>query len=69
MSFCDAVEAAAVILQSCLVKLRDEAQFRDYHDDASLNAAHFLAQMLEDAQEHVRIQSALLERRLMMRDH
>jgi hypothetical protein len=63
--FCDTVEAFAVILQSCLVKLKDEADFRDDDDAAPLHAAHFLLQMLEDARETVSEASTRLEKRLI----
>ena len=64
MSFADAVEATAIILQRCLVKLRDEAAFRDDGDPAPLNAAHFLIDMLEDALAESEALSTALERRL-----
>ena len=64
MRFCEAVEAAAIILQSCLTKLRDEAAHRDDTDPAPLNAAHFLIDMLEDALAESEALSTTLERRL-----
>ena len=64
MNFCDAVDAAAIILQACLTRLRDEAQFRDDDDPAPLNAAHFFLNMLEDALTESRPLASALERRL-----
>lgn len=64
MSFADAVEATAIILQRCLVKLRDEAAFRDDSDPAPLTAAHFLIDMLEDALAESEALSTELEKRL-----
>jgi len=63
-TFCDTVEAFAVILQSCLVKLKDEADFSDDENLAALNAAYFLLHMLEDARETVNEASSKLEKRL-----
>jgi hypothetical protein len=65
MNFCESVEAFAVILQSCLVKLKDEADFRDDDEPASLHATYFLLNMLEDAQKEVSNASTRLEKRLM----
>jgi hypothetical protein len=65
MSFCDSVEAFAVILQSCLVKLKDEADFRDDDDSKALHAAYFFLHMLEDAQRAASEASIRLEKRLM----
>ena len=64
MSFPDAVEAAVIIVQSCLTKLRDEAAFRDDTDPAPLNAAHAFIDMLEDALKESEALSTTLERRL-----
>jgi cell division protein ZapA (FtsZ GTPase activity inhibitor) len=64
MGFTEAVEAFAVILQLCLVKLQDEANFCDDAESGALNAAHFLLQMVEDAQQTVSDASSRLEMRL-----
>jgi succinate dehydrogenase/fumarate reductase flavoprotein subunit len=65
MSFGETVEAFAIILQSCLVKLKDEAAFREDEEEysAALNAAYFLLQMLEDAQATVNEATNRLESR------
>lgn len=65
MNFCDAVDAAAIILQACLTRLRDEAQFRDDADFAPLHAAYFLLNMLDDTLKEATGLSAELEKRLM----
>ena len=64
MSFPDAVEAAVIIVQSCLAKLRDEAAFRDDADPAPLNAAHALIDMLEDALKESEALATALEARV-----
>jgi hypothetical protein len=64
MTFCDTVEAAAIILQACLTRLRDEAQFRDDGDTAPLAAAHLLLNMLEDALKDAGPLTNELERRI-----
>jgi len=48
MSFPDAVEAAVILLALCLVNLRDEAAHREDEDPATLTAAHFFIDLLED---------------------
>ena len=65
MTFCDTVEAAAIILQACLTRLRDEAQFRDDGDRAPLAAAAFFVNMLDDALKEADALSTTLEKRLM----
>ena len=41
MNFCESVEAFAIILQYCLVKLNDEANSREDGYSKSLHASHF----------------------------
>lgn len=65
MTFCDTVEAAAIILQACLTRLRDEAQFRDDDDHGPLYASHFLINMLTAALAEAEPLSDALEKRLM----
>ena len=64
MSFADAVEATAIILQRCLVKLRDEAAHREDEDPATLIAAHFLIDLLEDTLKESEALANTLETRL-----
>ncbi|MEI6573308.1 MAG: hypothetical protein WCO61_07180 [Alphaproteobacteria bacterium] len=64
MTFCDTVEAAAVILQICLTRLRDEAAYRDDDDHGPLYASQFLISMLEDALKESEALSTTLEIRL-----
>ena len=65
INFCDAVDAAAIILQACLTRLRDEAQHCDADDHAALHAAQFFRNMLEDTLKEATGLSAELEKRLM----
>ena len=64
MRFPDAVEAAAVLLSLCLVKLRDEAAHREDDDPATLTAAHFFIDLLEDTLKESEALSTALEARL-----
>lgn len=65
MTFCDAVDAAAIILQACLTRLRDEAAYRDDDDHGPLYASHFLINMLAAALAEAEPLSDKLEKRLM----
>ena len=60
----DTVEAAAILLSLCLVKLRDEAAHRDDDDPATLTAAHFFIDLLEDALKESEALANTLETRL-----
>jgi cell division protein ZapA (FtsZ GTPase activity inhibitor) len=64
MLFPDAVEAAAVLLSLCLVKLRDEAAHREDEDSATLTAAHFFIDLLEDTLKESEALANTLETRL-----
>ena len=64
MRFPDAVEAAAVLLSLCLVKLRDEAAHREDEDPATLIAAHFFIDLLEDTLKESEALANTLETRL-----
>ena len=65
MRFPDTVEAAAILLSLCLVKLRDEAAHREDEDPASLTAAHFFIDLLEDTLKESEALAHTLETRLM----